>query len=98
MSYYIFSAAYHSVDPGRVIIKEGHLASCFYFVLSGNGKSFLFIQCTFHVVFLLTVNVMLHSTDDIINTLSAGSSFGVSKVSLLLYFIICFCSQGHCHP
>ena len=39
-----FLAAY-SVDPGRVIIKEGHLASCFYFILSGNGESILFIQC-----------------------------------------------------
>eukprot|EP00731_Ephydatia_muelleri_P031151 Em0022g665a len=49
---------YQCVDPGRVIIKEGHLASCFYFILSGN------------------VNVTLHSTVDIINTLTAGSSFG----------------------
>ena len=40
-----------------------------------------------YIVFLLTVNVTLHSTVDIINTLTAGSSFGVGQVELLLMWL-----------
>ena len=33
-----------SVDPSRVIVKEGHRADCYYFVLSGNGEPFLLMS------------------------------------------------------
>ena len=42
-NYYIFS-----YDPKRVIVREGHVPMCFYFILSGSGLcsvvvDFLFI-------------------------------------------------------
>ena len=38
----IFSFSIHSVAPRRIIIRQGHVAENFYFVLSGNGKKLVY--------------------------------------------------------
>ena len=35
MNYFLF---HHRLEPGRVILKEGHPASGFYFLISGSSK------------------------------------------------------------